>query len=113
MRTRQLGPGGPHVTVLGVGAMSFSAMYGPVTRDEAHALLDAALDAGVTHLDTANIYGKGVSEEAIGAWLARYGKASPFRIATKAGITSDPTTNDRSFDNSAAHLEAELDASLK
>lgn len=115
MKTRRLGPDGPEVSVLGIGAMSFSDMYGPVTEAQAHALLDAALEAGVTHLDTADIYGMGRSEEAIGRWLARYrqGGATPFRIATKAGITSDPTTDARVFDNSAAHLEAALDASLR
>ncbi|MYH57636.1 MAG: aldo/keto reductase, partial [Boseongicola sp. SB0675_bin_26] len=52
MKTRSLGHGGPSVSVLGVGAMSFAGIYGNATVEESHAILDAALDAGVTHVDT-------------------------------------------------------------
>jgi aryl-alcohol dehydrogenase-like predicted oxidoreductase len=93
--------------------MSFSDMYGPTNEAESHAILDACRDLGVTHLDTANVYGMGKSEAAIGTYL----KADPsardaFVIATKATITSDADGN-RCFDNSAEHLEAELDKSLQ
>lgn len=116
MRRRALGPNGPEVSVLGVGAMSFADFYGPVTEAESHAILDAALEAGVDHLDTSNVYGMGRSEEAVGTWLDRYrdkGGAVPFRIATKAAIRRDPETGKRGFDNSPEHLESELDKSLK
>ena len=115
MHRRRLGPNGPDVSALGIGAMSFTDFYGPTTEDESYAILDAALEAGVDHLDTSNVYGMGRSEEVIGRWLARYrsGGALPFRIATKAGITRDPDTGARRFDNSPAHLEGELDGSLK
>lgn len=115
MLHRALGQGGPKVSALGVGAMSFAGFYGSVSEDGSHAVLDAALDAGVTHIDTANVYGMGKSEAVIGSFLKRYaGKGGiPFRIATKASITRDAETGVRSFDNSAAHLESELDRSLK
>lgn len=112
---RQLGPDGPEVGAFGVGAMSFTDFYGPATEAQAHAILDAALEAGVDHIDTSNVYGMGRSEETIGRYLERYrGKGGhPFKIATKAGIARDPETGARRYDNSAAHLEAELDGSLK
>ena len=43
---------------MGIGAMSFSNFYGAVSRDEVFAILDAARDLGVNHIDTANIYGR-------------------------------------------------------
>ncbi|WP_323772098.1 aldo/keto reductase [Antarctobacter sp.] len=115
MLRRALGKGGPEVSALGIGAMSFAGFYGAVSVEGSHAVLDAALDAGVDHIDTANVYGMGKSEEIIGGFLKRYaGKGGlPFRIATKASITRDPDTGARCFDNSAAHLESELDRSLK
>lgn len=115
MLRRALGQGGPEVAALGIGAMSFAGFYGAVSEAGSHVVLDAALDAGVTHIDTANVYGMGTSEEVIGAYLKRYtGKGgNPFTIATKAAISRDPDSGDRCFDNSAAHLEGELDRSLK
>ncbi len=115
MRRRALGAGGPEVSVVGIGAMSFAGVYGHATEAEAHAVLEAALDLGIDHIDTSNIYGNGLSERMIGSFLARQGKAGAgmFRIATKGGITSDPATGARRHDNSRAHLAAELDGSLK
>jgi len=114
MEKRALGPGGPMVSAVGVGAMSFTSFYGPVSEEESHAVLAAALDLGIDHIDTSNVYGMGLSERTIGSFLARQGSAKNglFRIATKAGIKRDRETGVRSFDNSKAHLEAELDNSL-
>jgi len=113
MRKRKLGANGPEIGAIGYGAMSFSDMYGPTNETESHAILDACRDLGVTHLDTANVYGMGKSESAIGTYLAKNPSArEDFVIATKATITRDKDGN-RSFDNTAEHLEAELDASLK
>jgi len=112
MERRRLGRDGPEVSALGVGGMSFANFYGATTEAESHAILDAAMEAGVTHLDTANVYGTGRSETAIGRYLgARQGARGHFTIATKAGITSDAQGR-RAFDNSAAYLEGELDKSL-
>ncbi len=111
MQKRRLGATGPEVSAVGIGAMSFVDFYGPTTRAESFAVLNRALELGIDQIDTANVYGRGLSEEVIGAFLAERGGANPFTIATKAGITRD-SEGRRFFDNSAAHLEAELDKSL-
>ncbi|WP_323767479.1 aldo/keto reductase [Marinovum sp.] len=103
---------GAGVSALGVGAMSFAEFYGPTTEENSWAILEAAIELGVSHIDTSNVYGMGRSEAAIGAYLRRNPAArDQFHIATKAGITRDAEGN-RRFDNSAEHLEAELDQSL-
>jgi len=112
MTMRVLGQNGPKVFPIGYGAMSFSDFYGATTEAASHAILDLAIEAGVNHLDTSNVYGMGKSEATIGSYL----KANPqardfFVIATKAAITRN-ADGQRYFDNSAAHLEAELDKSL-
>jgi aryl-alcohol dehydrogenase-like predicted oxidoreductase len=114
MKTRSLGKNGPQVHPVGIGAMSFSNFYGPTNEAESHAILDAAMDAGVTHIDTANVYGMGTSETVIGSYLAAHADAKDhFTIATKGGITRNPDGPGNIFDNSAQHLEAELEGSLK
>jgi aryl-alcohol dehydrogenase-like predicted oxidoreductase len=112
MQKRQLGAGGPTVSAIGVGAMSFTDFYGPTTEAESHRVLATALDLGIDHLDTSNVYGMGLSERVIGSFLAGRRGPPPFTIATKAGIRRDHETGARSFDNTPAHLAAELDASL-
>ena len=113
MKKRRLGADGPEIAAIGYGAMSFSDMYGPTNEAESHAILDTCRDLGITHLDTANVYGMGKSENAIGTYLkAHPGARDDFVIATKATITRDADGN-RVFDNSAEHLEGELDASLQ
>ncbi len=109
MQQRTLGQNGPTVSVLGYGAMSFSNFYGPATDDGSMAVLDACVELGITHVDTANVYGMGRSETVIGDWLRQRGGEPPFAIATKAGITRDP---DRRINNDAAHLTQTLDESL-
>lgn len=113
MEKRKLGKNGPEIGAIGYGGMSFSDMYGPTNEAESHAILDTCRDQGVTHLDTANVYGMGKSENAIGTYLkANPGAREEFVIATKATITRDPDGN-RFYDNSAEHLESELDKSLQ
>ena len=113
MKLRKMGAKGPEVSALGIGAMSFSDFYGPTSEANSYAILDAALEAGVSHIDTSNIYGMGRSEEAIGAFLKMRGAGvrERFHIATKASITKDAEGN-RCFRNDLEHLEAELDQSL-
>ena len=111
MQTRQLGRDGPEVSAIGIGAMSFAGFYGETTEAEVHSLLNTAVELGVNHLDTSNVYGMGKSESIIGSYIAQRGD-NPFVIATKAGITRDPASGERYFDNSPAHLEEELDKSL-
>ena len=112
MKPRRLGANGPEGHPVGIGAMSFSDFYGPTTEAASHAILDTAMDLGVTHIDTANVYGMGRSEQAIGSYLKPRPEARDhFTIATKASITRDAEGR-RKFDNSAAHLAAELEQSL-
>ncbi|HMB78306.1 MAG TPA: aldo/keto reductase [Kiloniellaceae bacterium] len=113
MQKRQLGRNGPQVSAIGIGAMSFTDFYGPTTKAASFDILHAALDLGIDHIDTANVYGRGLSEETIGAFLAEQGGACPFTIATKAGIARDPDSGKTRFDNSPAHLATELEGSLK
>lgn len=113
MQKRQLGRGGPLVHPIGIGAMSFSDFYGATSEAASHAVLDAAMEAGVSHIDTANVYGMGGSEAVIGRYLkARPEARGHFSIATKGAIRRRADGRGSYFDNSAAHLEAELDASL-
>ena len=110
---RKIGQSGIQTSAMGIGAMSFSEFYGPTTDENSYAIMDAAMEMGVTHIDTANIYGMGRSESAIGAFLKNRPEArNHFTIATKATITKDADGN-RKHDNSLEHLEAELDQSLK
>lgn len=113
MKKRQLGANGPFVSAVGLGAMSFTDFYGPTSEAASHMVLEAALELGIDHLDTSNVYGMGLSEQVIGSFLAARGGPSPFVIATKAGIRRDPETGARSFDNSPEHLRTELEGSLK
>lgn len=59
---KRLGRDGPEVSKFGIGAMSFAGAYGDATVEQCHAVLDACDAAGVTHIDTANLYGMGRSE---------------------------------------------------
>jgi aryl-alcohol dehydrogenase-like predicted oxidoreductase len=113
VKQRKLGNCGTVVSALGIGGMSFSDFYGPTDTEKSHAILNAALDLGIDHIDTANVYGNGVSEERIGSFLKDQGpsKSSMFKIATKAAIRRDENGK-ATFDNSAEHLKSELDKSL-
>ncbi|WP_209426546.1 aldo/keto reductase [Pararhodobacter sp. SW119] len=112
MRKRRLGQTGQEISAIGLGAMNISGFYGSATEAEAFALFDRARELGIDHLDTSDVYGNGHSETVIGRYFAARGGPG-FRIATKAGIRSDPDTGARYFDNSRAHLTGSLDASLK
>ncbi|HEX7351335.1 aldo/keto reductase [Brachybacterium sp.] len=87
---------GRPLSVIGQGCWQIGADWGEVTDDSAHAVLEAALGAGVTFFDTADVYGDGRSEQLVGAMRARVAEAggaagaeAPF-IATKASRRADP-----------------------
>ncbi|MFF7282620.1 aldo/keto reductase [Streptomyces griseorubiginosus] len=69
LRTRTLGTTGPQVSALGLGCMGMSPMYGDVDREESIATIHAALEAGVTLLDTGDFYAMGHNEMLIGEAL--------------------------------------------
>lgn len=109
MEQRQLGANGPMVGAVGLGCMSFAGFYGETDEATSHRTLATALDLGVTHLDTANVYGMGRSEEVIGSFIKDH--PNKFEIASKGGIwRGDAAT--RRFNNSEGHLRAELEGSL-
>ncbi len=114
MVKRNLGNTGTSVSAVGIGGMSFSDFYGPTDTEKSHAILRKALDLGIDHIDTSNVYGSGVSEERIGSFLKDQAgnKNDYFKIATKAAISRDKEDR-RHFDNSFSHLQTELDKSLK
>ena len=90
MQTRRLGRTGRDVGVVGLGCWQLGADWGTVGDEEAMAVLHAAVDAGVTLLDTADVYGDGLSEQRIRLALAER-TDRPF-VATKAGRRADPFT---------------------
>ena len=114
MQQRELGQAQTPISAIGYGAMSFSDFYGPTDDAKSFAILDRCMDLGITHLDTSNVYGLGLSEQRIGAYLKQRGQQARdfFTIATKAGIASKPDGS-RYFNNSAEHLRKELDGSLQ
>lgn len=108
MKQRILGTSGPTIGAIGLGCMSFSGFSGETTPDASFAAMDQAWDMGITHFDTANVYGPHISENVVGQWMADRGHQP--RLATKAGIQRDP---DHPVNNNPAYLETELDGSLR
>lgn len=96
------------VGAIGLGCMSFGGIYGSTDKAESFATLQRALDLGVTHLDTAVIYGDGLSEAIIGEFIKDH--PGRFTIATKAGIVAGPR---RHFNNKPDYLREALEGSLK
>jgi aryl-alcohol dehydrogenase-like predicted oxidoreductase len=90
MRTRTLGDGGPEVSVVGLGTNNFGRRC---DYEQTLAVIDAAIDAGVTLFDTADIYGQGMSEDFIGRALE--GRRDKVVIATKFGSEMDERPEER------------------
>jgi aryl-alcohol dehydrogenase-like predicted oxidoreductase len=85
MQYTRLGKRGPQVSTIGFGAWAIGGMnWGPTDDDVSKRAILAALDQGVTLIDTADVYGFGHSEELIGQVLADHGKGDVV-VATKAG----------------------------
>jgi aryl-alcohol dehydrogenase-like predicted oxidoreductase len=84
MRSREFGPTGRKVSEIGFGAWAIGASWGHVDEADALGALNAALDSGMTFLDTADVYGDGRSERLIARVLKERGGERPF-VATKAG----------------------------
>jgi aryl-alcohol dehydrogenase-like predicted oxidoreductase len=84
MERRRLGSQGLEVSAIGLGCMGMSQSYGPADETESLAVIDRALELGVTFLDTANVYGVGHNEQLVGRGLA--GRRERFELATKFGI---------------------------
>jgi len=89
METRTLGRRGPASSALGLGCMGMSDLYGPADRDEALATIHAAMDAGVTLLDTGDFYGMGHNELLIAEALK--GNREKALISVKFGALRGPS----------------------
>ncbi|WP_034274194.1 aldo/keto reductase [Actinospica robiniae] len=83
METRELGRTGRNVGVIGLGAWQLGADWGQVDEADAFATLRAAVEAGVSFIDTADVYGDGRSEQFVGRFLREAG--APLTVATKMG----------------------------
>ena len=111
MRTRHLGPEQLPVSAVGLGCMGMSEFYGPGQEAESVAVIHAALDAGCTFLDTADMYGPFTNESLVGRAIA--GRRDEVVLATKFG-------NERRADGSRVgvngrpqYVRAACDASLQ
>ncbi|MBL0944625.1 MAG: aldo/keto reductase [Hydrogenophaga sp.] len=114
MQTRALGPF--TVSAIGLGCMNICHAYGPPVPDaQAERLLLAALDDGVTHFDTAALYGFGASETTVGRVLSAH--RSRFTLASKCGMQGVDVKGDgqlvRVIDGRPATLRATCEAALK
>jgi aryl-alcohol dehydrogenase-like predicted oxidoreductase len=95
---RILGRTGRDVGVVGLGAWQLGADWGDVTEDDALATLNAGVDAGVTFIDTADVYGDGRSERLIGRLLRERPDAA-LTVATKMGRRVEQVAEAYNLDN--------------
>jgi aryl-alcohol dehydrogenase-like predicted oxidoreductase len=108
MQYRSLGTTGVQVSTLALGAMNFGARAN-TTQDDATAIVDAALEAGINLIDTADMYGAGESEELVGRAIA--GRRDDIVLATKATMPMGAERNHRG--SSRRWLVTALDNSLR
>lgn len=112
MYTRRLGPDGPEVSALGLGCMGMSDFYGSHDEAASEALIHAALDRGVTLLDTADIYGPHTNEQLVGRAIK--GRRAEVFLATKFGIQRDPADpRARGVNGRPEYVRSACDASLQ
>lgn len=110
MQQRQLGQQGLTVSALGLGCMGLSYGYGPATeKQQAIALIHAAVDRGVTFFDTAEIYGPYINEEVVGEALASV--RDKVTIATKFGF--DCEKPGQVLNSRPEHIRAAVEGSLR
>lgn len=111
MKTRKLGQSGIDLSVMGLGTNYVGGhnLYVNVDEDEGVRLVQCAVDAGITHLDTADAYGFGRSEELVGKAIA--GRRDEVVLATKGGIVFGE--HGSGIDNSPGYMRAALERSLK
>ncbi|MGW6513504.1 aldo/keto reductase, partial [Streptomyces niveus] len=98
MDKRVLGRTGREASVVGLGTWQLGADWGDVVEADAFAVLDAALESGVTFFDTADVYGDGRSEQLIGRFLKNRPDADVF-VATKMGRRAEQRPENYSLDN--------------
>ncbi|MET9522499.1 aldo/keto reductase [Streptomyces coeruleorubidus] len=105
--------GGLNVSRIGLGAMGMSAFYSGASTDDAESIraIHRALDLGVTHLDTAEIYGPFINEELVGQALR--GRRDQVVLATKFGMFSHSGGGAYVLDSSPANIRTAVEGSLK
>src|SRR4051794_37279998 len=86
---RQLGTGGPRVFPLALGCMGMSGMYGASDEHESVATIQAAVERGVTLIDTGDFYGMGHNELLIGRALT--GRRDKVQLSVKFGALRSPS----------------------
>jgi aryl-alcohol dehydrogenase-like predicted oxidoreductase len=106
MNLRKLGASDLQVSEISLG--SWLTYSGGVEREQARACVDAAFDAGINFIDTANVYGQGAAEEVLGEVLAGRDRSS-YVLATK--VYFPMSASDRGL--SAQQIHKQIDASLK
>ena len=99
------------VSAVGFGAMALTPIYGEVDDTESLATLNHCVDAGVSFIDTANIYGGGDNERLIAKLLEN--RRDEVTLATKFGITGNPAAGRRSVRGDAGYVHQCIDESLQ
>jgi len=112
MDSTTLGRSGPVVSRVGLGLMAMSGTYGPADDAESTATIHAALDAGITLLDTGDFYGMGHNEMLLGGALRGVPRDSVF-IQVKFGGQRDPAGRFLGNDASPAAVKTSLAYSLQ
>ena len=112
MKFRTLGRNGPKVSALGLGCMGMSDMYGASDRSESIATVHAALDAGITLLDTGDFYGMGHNEMLLGEALAGRPRDG-YLLSVKFGAQRGPDGAWLGYDTRPAAVKTALAYSLK
>lgn len=103
MEKRTLGSKGPTVSAIGLGAMGMSDFYGPADRGESIATIHAALEAGITLLDTGDFYGMGHNEMLIGEALKSRSRDN-LQISVKFGALRTPDRKWLGYDSRPAAI---------
>src|SRR5271165_480586 len=112
MITRTLGETGMQLNAIGLGCMGMSEFYGVRPNNtESINLIRHALDLGVTHLDTADMYGHGHNEELVGQ--AIQDRRDKVFLATKFGVVRSPEGQFQRLDGSPNYLRQCCEASLR
>ncbi|MGA0532401.1 aldo/keto reductase [Hansschlegelia sp. KR7-227] len=111
MNTRKLGRTGPGTSALGLGCMGMSGAYGPSDRAESVATIHAALDAGVTLLDTGDFYGMGHNELLLAEALKGRPRDS-YQLSVKFGALRGPDQSWLGFDGRPEAVKTFLAYSL-
>ncbi len=108
---RPMGRGGPMVSAIGLGCMSLSGVYGDADDAESVRLIQRALEIGINHLDSSDMYGWGHNETLLGKALAGGWCDKAFLVTKFGQIRREGGAN--GVDGSPAYVQAACEASLK